>query len=123
MSAPNIVNVSSIIAGYAAAAPNNTISNILLNNQPDSSAVIKVSSLVITNVSDGAVPTIVSFNTAATGIGTNYRLAYNIYVPAGASLQLIDKGNFLYLTEDTSILVTSGTAAALEYIAAYETIS
>jgi hypothetical protein len=123
MSAPNIVNVSSIVAGYAAIAPANIIANVLLNNSPGSNAVVKINSLVITNVTDSAVPTIVSINTAATGAGTSYRIAYNIYVPAGASLQLIDKGNFLYLTEDTSLLITSGTSAALEYVAVYETIS
>jgi hypothetical protein len=124
MSAPNIVNVSSIIAGYAGAAPANIIANVLVNNQPGSNAVVKVNSLVITNVTDSSVPTIVSINNAATGTGpSNYRLAYNIYVPSGASLQLVDKGNFLYLTEDTSIVVISGTASALEYIAVYETIS
>ena len=124
MSAPNIVNVSSIIAGYAGAAPANIIGNVLVNNQVGSNAVIKVNSLVITNVTDSSVPTIVSINNAATGTGpSNYRLAYNIYVPSGASLQLVDKGNFLYLTEDTSIVVTSGTSSALEYIAVYETIS
>jgi hypothetical protein len=124
MSAPNIVNVSSIVAGYAGAAPSNIISNVLINNQPGTNAVIKVNSLVITNVTDNSVPTTVSINNSATGTGpSTYRLAYNIYVPSGASLQLVDKGNFLYLTEDTSIIVTSGTASALEYIAVYETIS
>jgi hypothetical protein len=38
-------------------------------------------------------------------------------------LQLLYKGNFIYLTEDTSIVVTSGTASTLEYLAVYETIS
>lgn len=123
MSAPNIVNVSSIVAGYAALAPANIIANVLLNNSPDTGAVVKVNSLVITNITDSSVPTTVSINTAATGAGTSYRIAYNIYVPSGASLQLVDKGNFLYLTEDTSLVVTSGTSAALEYVAVYETIS
>lgn len=123
MSAPNIVNVTSIVAGYAALAPANIIANVLLNNSPGTNAVVKVNSLVITNVTDSSVPTVVSINTAATGAGTSYRIAYNIYVPSGASLQLVDKGNFLYLTEDTSLVVTSGTSAALEYVAVYETIS
>jgi len=124
MSAPNIVNVSSIIAGYAGAVPANIISNVLLNNQPGSNSVIKVNSLVVTNVTDSSVPTTVSINNAATGTGpSNYRIAFNIYIPTGASLQLVDKGNFLYLTEDSSILVTSGTSSALEYIIVYETIS
>jgi hypothetical protein len=62
-------------------------------------------------------------NTSASGLGTNYYLAYDIYVPANASLQLVDKGNFLYLTEDKSIVVTSGVADSLDYIAVFETIS
>jgi len=124
MSAPNIVNVSSIIAGYIGLAPANSIANVLLNNSPGTNSVIKVNSLLVTNVTDSSVPVIVSLNNSATGAGTtSYRIAYNIYVPSGASLQLVDKGNFLYLTEDTSILVTSGTASALEYVAVYETIS
>ena len=123
MAAPNIVNVSSIVAGYAALAPSNTAANVLLLNAAGSDAVVKVNSLVITNVTDAVAATTVSLNTSASGLGTSYRLAYNIYVPANASLQLVDKGNFLYLTEDKSIVVTSGTSDALEYIAVFETIS
>jgi len=123
MSAPNIVNVSSIIAGWIALVPANTIANVLVNNGAGSNAVVKVNSLLITNVTDSSVPTTVSINTSAAGAGTNYRIAYNIYVPSGASLQLVDKGNFLYLTEDTSIMVTSATSSALEYVAVYEIIS
>jgi hypothetical protein len=123
MAAPNIVNVSSIIAGYSAQAPNNTAANILLTNAAASNSVIKVNSIVITNVTDTIASTTVAINTSASGLGTSYRIAYNIYVPPNASLQLVDKGNFLYLTEDKSILITSGTASALEYVAVYEVIS
>jgi hypothetical protein len=123
MAAPNIVNVSSIIAGYAAQAPSNTSANILLVNAAASNSVVKVNSIIITNVTDTIASTTVALNTAASGLGTSYRIAYNIYVPPNASLQLVDKGNFIYLTEDKSILITSGTASALEYIAVFETIS
>ena len=123
MAAPNIVNVSSIFAGYAALAPSNTSANVLLLNSASSNSVVKVNSLVITNVTNTVVTTRVALNTSASGLGTNYYLAYDIYVPANASLQLVDKGNFLYLTEDKSIVVTSGVADALDYIAVFETIS
>lgn len=92
-------------------------------NSANSNAVVKINSLVITNVSDAVAAATVSLNTSASGIGTNYRIAYNIYIPANASLQLVDKGNFLYLTEDKSIVVTSGVAGALEYVTVFETIS
>ena len=123
MSAPNIVNVTSIVAGFSAVAPANTNATVLILNSANSNAVVKVNSLVITNVTNTVASTTVSLNTSASGLGTNYRIAYNIYVPANASLQLVDKGNFLYLTEDKSIIVTSGTANALEYVAVFETIS
>lgn len=123
MAAPNIVNVTSIVAGYAAIAPNNTNQTVLMLNSANSNAVVKINSLVITNVSDAVAAATVSLNTSASGIGTNYRIAYNIYIPANASLQLVDKGNFLYLTEDKSIVVTSGVAGALEYVTVFETIS
>jgi hypothetical protein len=123
MAAPNIVNVSSIVAGYAASSPTNTAINVLVVNAASSDAVVKINSLVITNVTNTVVATRVALNTSASGLGTNYYLAYDIYVPANASLQLVDKGNFLYLTEDKSIVVTSGVADALDYIAVFETIS
>ena len=123
MAAPNIVNVSSIVAGYTAQAPANTAANVLVSNAASSNSVIKVNSLVVTNVTDAICATTVALNTAASGLGTSYRIAYNIYIPANASLQLVDKGNFLYLTEDKSIVVTSQLAGALEYVAVFETIS
>jgi hypothetical protein len=123
MAAPNIVNVTSIIAGYSAQIPSNTSANILLTNAAASNSVVKVNSIVITNVTDTIASTTVALNSSASGLGTSYRIAYNIYVPPNASLQLVDKGNFLYLTEDKSILITSGTASALEYVAVFETIS
>ena len=123
MAAPNIVNVSSIVAGYAALAPSNTAANVLVLNAASSNSVVKVNSLVITNVTNTVAATRVSLNTSASGLGNNYYLAYDIYVPANASLQLVDKGNFLYLTEDKSIVVTSGVADSLDYIVVFETIS
>lgn len=61
--------------------------------------------------------------TGGSGGGIAYRLAYQISIPSGSSLQLIDKGNFVYLTEDKSMIVTSGTASAIEFVTSYETIS
>ena len=123
MAAPNIVNVTTIIAGLAVAAPANTTANTLVSNAASSAAVIKVNSLTCTNVTGSSATVTVSVNSAAAGGGTPYRLAYQIVVPAASSLQLIDKGNFVYLTEDKSIVVTSGTSAAIEYVTSYETIS
>jgi hypothetical protein len=123
MAAPNIVNVTTITAGLAVAAPANTTANVVVSNAASSASVIKINSLTCTNVSAGAATVTVSVTSSAAGAGTAYRLAYLISIPAASSLQLIDKGNFVYLTEDKSLVVTSGTSAAIEYITSYETIS
>lgn len=123
MAAPNMVNVTSIYGNLAYAAPANTSANTLITNAASSGTVLKVESLTCTNVTGSAANITVSVNSAAAGGGTAYRLAYQIPVPANASIQLIDKNNFVYLPENTSIVVTSGTSNAIEYVASYETIA
>jgi len=123
MAAPNIVNVSTITAGLAYLAPANTTANSLISNAASSGNLIKVNSLTATNVTTFAASVTISVNSAASAGGTAYRIAYLIVVPAYSSLQVIDKGNFVYLTEDKSIVVTSGTSSAIEYVSSYEIIS
>lgn len=123
MANPNIVNVTSILAATTYAAPANTTANTLITNAASSGTVIKVNSLTAANVTATAATVTVSVNSAAAGAGTAYRLAYQITVPANATLQIIDKGNFVYLPENTSMVVTSGTTSAIEYVSSYETIS
>lgn len=123
MAAPNIVNVATITAGLAYLAPANTTANSLISNAASSGNLIKVNSLTATNVTTFAASVTISVNSAASAGGTAYRIAYLIVVPAYSSLQVIDKGNFVYLTEDKSIVVTSGTSSAIEYVSSYEIIS
>lgn len=121
MANPNIVNLTSIYPGLAALAPANTTSNTLVTNAAASSTVVKVNSLTATNVTSVSATTTVTITVASTQ-ATLARLVYQITVPANSSLQVIDKGNFVYLTEDREIDVTSGTSGAIEYVASYETI-
>ena len=123
MANPNIVNVTSILGNVAYLAPANTSANTLITNASSSNNILKVNSLTCTNVTGNAATATVSVNSAAAGGGTAFRLAFQMSVPANASLQVIDKNNFVYLTENTSIVVTSGTSSAIEYVASFETIS
>ena len=123
MANPNIVNVTAIDGGVGYLAPANTTANTLLSNAASSGTVLKVESLTCTNVTGSAATITVSVNSAAAGGGTAYRLAFQMIVPVNASIQLIDKGNFVFLTENTSLVVTSGTSSAIEYVVSYETIS
>ena len=123
MANPNIINATSILGAVAYVAPANTTANTLVSNAASSGTILKIDSLSVANITASAALVTVSVNSAAAGGGTAYRLAFQISVPANSSLQVIDKNSFVYLPENTSIVVTSGTSAALEYVASYEIIS
>ena len=123
MANPNIVNVSAIYGNTTYLTPANTTANVLLANSAASGTVLKVNQIVASNTTSSAATTTVSVNTAAAGSGTSYPIAGAISVPANASLIVVDKTTQLYLLEDKSILVTSGTSSAITYTISYETIS
>ena len=124
MAAPNIVNVSTITGKTAYATPANTSANVLLANSAASGKVLKVNQIVASNV-DGtnAIACTVAVNTAAAGSGTSYPVASTVTVPANASLIVVDKTTAIYLEEDKSIVVTSGSASKIAYTVSYEEIS
>ena len=123
MANPNIVNVSAIYGNTTYLTPANTTANVLLANAAASGTVLKVNQIVASNTTGTAATATVSVNTAAAGSGTSYPIAGAISVPANASLIVVDKTTQLYLLEDKSILVTSGTSSAITYTISYETIS
>lgn len=124
MAAPNIVNVTTITGKTTYLIPSNTSANILLANSSGSGKVFKINSLVASNI-DGAasINATAAINSKADASGTSYAIASTISVPANASLILIDKGNSMYLEEDKSIVVTSGTSSKISYTISYEEIS
>lgn len=65
----------------------------------------------------------VSINSATGGAGTAYRIAYQISVPPNASLIITDKTTAFYVGEGQSVVVTVGTASAIELTASLEAIS
>ena len=123
MANPNIIGATTITGNVTYNIPSNTSATTLLSNASSSGVLYKVESLTCANVTGSNATATVSVNSAASGGGTAYRLAYQIVVPVNASLQVIDKSNPIYLTENTSIVVTSGTGSAIEYVCSYESIS
>jgi hypothetical protein len=57
------------------------------------------------------------------GGGTAYRLIYQLPVPINAAVGVVDKSTAFYLGEAQSIVVTVGTASAIELTASYEAIT
>lgn len=124
MANPNIVAVTAIYGTTTFLTPANTTANTLLSNAASSGLVYKINQIVAANV-DGtnAVDTTVSINSAAAGAGTNYPIVSTVSVPADASLIVVDKTTAIYLMENQSIVVTSGTASKIAYTISYESIA
>ena len=90
---------------------------------PASGTVNKIDNIVASNVTGSTATVTVAINSAAAGAGTNYRLIYQIVVPVNASIIVVDKSTAFYLGEAQSIVVTVGTASAIELTASYEAIT
>lgn len=120
MAAPNIVNVTSIygrVAGQACAAT----ATAIVSNAAASNKVLKINTLVVSNVTAGAGNiTVDVFKNGATA----FRIAFQVSVPANASLVVIGKGeDGIYLEENDSLRLTANATSTLEAVVSYEEIA
>ena len=124
MANPNIVNVTAIYANTHFLTPANTAAQVLLSNAASSGLVFKINNIVAANINGStAVDATVTINSGANGGGTAYAIVSTVSVPASASLIVVDKTTAIYLMENSSIAVTSGTANGISYTLSYESIS
>ena len=123
MANPNIVNVTSIYGNTSYLIPSTTSATVWTALTPAAGTVNKIDNIVASNVTGSTVAVTVSINSATGGGGTAYRIAYQISVPANASLIVVDKTTAFYCGESQSIVVTVGTGSALEMTASYEAIT
>jgi hypothetical protein len=124
MSAPNILNVTSITGKSFYLALSDTNATELISNPASSDKVIKINMIQIANVDPALGCNVtVDYHDAASIGGTPYSLVANLNVPAKASIVALDKNTSLYLEEDRSISVTAETSDHLEVIISYEEIS
>jgi len=123
MANPNIVAVTSIYGNTSYLIPSTTSVTTWTALTPATGTVNKIDNIVAANVTGTAVAVTVSINSATGGGGTAYRIAYQISVPANASLIIVDKTTAFYCGEGQSIVVTVGTGSAIELTASYEAIT
>jgi hypothetical protein len=124
MANPNIVNVTSILGENASVSLTSTSATSIVSNASASGKVLKINTLIVSNV-DGTNAcdiTINKYSAAALG-GSAFAIASTISVPADASLIVIDKTTSIYLKEDESIGATAGTASDLIVTCSWEEIS
>jgi hypothetical protein len=130
MANPNLVNSSSITGNTTYYTPSGTTAVVLLTNAASSGVVNKINNVVASNTTASAANATVSIYTngavaqgSAPSSGTAYPIAYQVSVPANATLVVTDKSTAFYLQEGTCISITSGTASALTFTVSYEAIS
>jgi hypothetical protein len=124
MANPNLLAASTAYGTTTYLTPSNTTANVLLSNAASSGKVFKINQIVAANVNgSAAVNATVSIDNAASGAGTDFPIIFNVSVPATASLIVVDKTTSIYLMENSSIVVTSGTASGITYSISYEDMS
>lgn len=123
MANPNIVNVTSIYGNTSYLVPTGTSATTWTALTPATGTVNKIDNIVAANVTGTAATITVSVNSAISGGGTAYRIAYQISVPPNATLIITDKTTAFYVGESQSVVVTSGTANAIEMVSSYEAIT
>jgi hypothetical protein len=124
MANPNIVNVTSILGENASVSLTSTSATSIVSNASASGKVLKINTLIVSNV-DGTNAcdiTINKYSAAALG-GSAFAIASTVSVPADASLIVIDKTTSIYLKENESIGATAGTASDLVVTCSWEDIS
>jgi hypothetical protein len=124
MAARNIVNVATITAKTDTALLTGTSAVNALNNPASSGKVMKVNSLVISNVDASAAATItIGIYPQDDIAGTAVVYANAVSVAPNSFLVAIDKDVGMYLEEDTSLGVTASAANDLTYTITYEELS
>jgi hypothetical protein len=124
VSAPNIVNVTTITGKTSVVNLTTTNATLVVENPAASNKVFKINSLIVSNV-DGtnAADITISYYSEDNIGGTATQITSTVSVPADASLIVIDKNTYIYLEEDRSIGATAGSASDLKVVCSYEELS
>ena len=131
MSNPNLLAATTASGTTTYYTPGGTSALVLLANAASSGTVLKINQIVAANVSGSAAANAtvsiytdgsVAQGSAPSG-GTAYPIVSTVSVPTNASLIVVDKTTAIYLMENRSITITSGTASAITYTISYEVIS
>lgn len=123
MAAPNLIAVTTINGKTAGVSLTSTATTVVLNNALSSGKCLKINTLNVANYSATATNVTISWNNGASLGGTGFAIAGSISVPAGSTLNVVDKSSQYYLEENTSIGAAASIANTLVVTTSYEDIS
>ena len=117
MATPNLINATTINGLTAVAAVTTTLTAIVTNASSSGKAQ-RINSLIVSNVNGTSAATV---TVTILRSATNYRLVYNMSVPAASSLDLINKT--IYLNEGDALVANVSTNNSCHLTASYEVLS
>jgi hypothetical protein len=124
LTAPNLLNISSIVAHTATTTLSSTAASAITNNS-GSNTVSKLEDLILVNNSTTTTLTANVFIVRTIQSAGTYYLASNIGIPPNSTLSVLGKDTPIYLEEGDSLqgtgTVVSGTYVTL--FAAYDIVS
>jgi hypothetical protein len=133
MANPNILSITTLNGNTGYVLPASTAVSVawtyngstsLTGLTPAAGTVNKIESIIVSNTTGSAAAASVAISNNATyASGTAYYIAYQISVPANASLIITDKTTSFYVTENQSVGVISGTSSALTFVATFDVIT
>lgn len=123
MAAPNLVTVTTITGKTTGANLSTTSATTVLSNASSSGKLFKVNTLNVSNYGALASLVTVTWYNGANLTGTGFPIVGNVSVPAGTTLNVIDKTSQYYIEENQSIGATAGTANLLVVTCSYEDVS
>lgn len=130
MANPNLFAATTASGTTTYYAPTGTSAVVLVPNAASSGTVLKINQIVVANTTGSAANATVAIYSngavaqgSAPSGGAAYPIVSAVSVPANASLIAVDKTTAVYLMENQSISITSGTANSLTFTISYEVIS
>tara|TARA_R110000787_G_scaffold235616_1_gene342301 strand:+ start:254 stop:613 length:360 start_codon:yes stop_codon:yes gene_type:complete len=117
MTAPNIVNVASIIGTTVVADLGTTLTTTLVTAATDT--VCKINLIRISNITDSDATTTIDSEVG----GVFKTLANEITVPANSAVDIIDKNSSFYLQETDLIRGGASAASTLQATISFEVIN
>jgi hypothetical protein len=124
MAAPNLIGATLIYGKTAGVSLSNTSSLLVLNNAASSGKCLKINTINISNANAGITSNVtLNYYSNANLAGFVFPIVANISIPAGSTLNIIDKGSPYYMEENTSIGAFTSLAGSLIVTASYEDIS
>lgn len=115
MTAPNLLQLTSVLGKSTGLRASTTSQNILVNAN-NSNKLLKVGTVVAGNKFGNTATISVQLSKA----NTVFRFADTISVPANSTIVITAKDTSLYLEENDKLIVSSDTNLALDVIVSYE---